>query len=87
MSAGEKRPNTRRLEIVPFSGDTLTRQVYEGLREQIERGEYARGDVLPSRITLARRLGVSEFVVRAAMKRLVADKLVSVRPGRGHIGD
>ena len=85
MSAGEKRPNTRRLEIVPFSGDTLTSQVYEGLREQIERGEYARGDVLPSRITLARRLGVSEFVVRAAMKRLVADKLVSVRPGRGHV--
>lgn len=85
MKASAKRQKAGRLEIDPFSGDTLTRQVYDGLRGQIERGEYARGDVLPSRITLARRLGVSEFVVRAAMKRLVADKLVSVRPGRGHV--
>ena len=55
--------------IDPFSGDTLTQQVYAGLRLRIERGAYAPGEVLPSRATLARRLGVSEFVVRAALKR------------------
>jgi len=70
--------------IDPFSGDTLTQQVYKGLRQQIERGAYAPGEVLPSRAALARRLGVSEFVVRTALKRLVADRFLSVRPGRGH---
>ena len=70
--------------IDPFSGDTLTQQVYAGLRLRIERGAYAPGEVLPSRATLARRLGVSDFVVRAALKRLVADRFLSVRPGRGH---
>ena len=85
MNTNGKSQDARRLNIDPFSGDTLTHQIYEGLREQIERGEYSQGELLPSRMTLAKRLGVSEFVVRAAMKRLVADKLVSARPGRGHI--
>lgn len=80
-----ERKDQRRIDIDPFSGDTLTHQIYDGLRAQIERGEYAYGEMLPSRTMLSGSLGVSEFVVRAALKRLVADKLVSVRPGRGHM--
>ena len=63
---------------------TLTEKVVRELRRRIADGILRPGDRLPSRDALARELGVSEFVVRAALKRLVADRFLSVRPGRGH---
>lgn len=71
--------------IDPFSRDTLTKQVVSGMRRSISEGFYRIGDALPPRDVLARGLRVSECVVRAAMKELMADGLVAGRPRRGFV--
>lgn len=74
---------------VPFRVDkdsslTLTRQVAEGVRDAILSGFYKPGDQLPSRDVLAAELGVSEYVVRAALSELSADRMVIGRPRLGY---
>ena len=64
---------------------TLTGQVAMGLRRRIADGTLCPGDRLPSRDTLAKELGVSEFVVRRALAELVADKLIVGRSRIGHV--
>ena len=71
------------IAINPGSGKTLTRQVEEGVRALVVSGRYAPGDTLPPRGEMAKRLHVSECVVRAALKRLVADGIVVSRPRIG----
>ena len=73
---------------VPFKVDrcsdkTLTAQVVEGLKSAIDRGAYAKGSVLPPRDKMAKTLGVSECVVRAAVKQLNVEGLVTSRPRVG----
>ena len=64
---------------------SLTAQVAQGLREAIRKGVLKVGEPLPPREALAQRLGVSECVVRAALRDLAADRLVVGKPRRGHV--
>jgi len=64
-------------------GNTLTRQVEEGVRALVASGRCAPGSTLPPRGEIAKRLGVSECVVRAALRRLAADGIVVSRPRVG----
>lgn len=64
---------------------SLTAQVAQGLREAIRNGVLKVGSALPSRAALAQGLGVSECVVRAALRDLAADRLVVGKPRRGHV--
>ncbi len=65
--------------------ESLTAQVSQGLRAAIRNGVLKVGEPLPSREELARRLGVSECVVRAALRDLASDRLVAGKPRRGHV--
>lgn len=65
------------------SGKTLTRQVEEGVRALVASGLYPPGSTLPPRDEIAKRLHVSECVVRAALRRLVVDGIVVSRPRIG----
>jgi len=66
-------------------GPNLTEQVTEMLREQIACGHYEEGQSLPSEQSLSLEFGVSRAVIREALSRLKAHKLVVGRQGRGAI--
>lgn len=61
----------------------LSRQVYNGLRDAILRGDLAPGTRLPSSRRLAAYLAVSRTTVLAAYERLVAEQLVVGAVGSG----
>ncbi len=65
------------------SSGTLTQQVENGIRALIASGACAPGSTLPPRDAIAKRLHVSECVVRAALRRLAADGLLVSRPRIG----
>ena len=67
----------------PASPKTLTQQVEDGIRELVASGACAPGSTLPPRDEIAKRLHVSECVVRAALRRLVVDGIVVSRPRIG----
>ena len=77
-----RKPNVHHLVQL---GPSLTEQVTEMLREQITGGQYNEGESLPSEQNLSLEFGVSRAVIREAMSRLKADKLVIGRQGRGAI--
>lgn len=60
-----------------------SRRVYTSLREDIMRGEYPSGSVLPSYMTLAVQFGVAAMTVRKALAQLEHDGLIILRQGRG----
>ncbi|WP_283137492.1 GntR family transcriptional regulator [Rhizohabitans arisaemae] len=62
-------------------GSLLHRRISDALREQIERGELARGSRVPSERTLAEQFGVSRLTVRQALKDLELEGLVQVIGG------
>lgn len=64
---------------------TLVGKVVDELRKRIADGTLRPGDKLPSRDALAKKLGVSEFVVRRAFVELAADRLIAGRPRVGHV--
>lgn len=79
-----------RKKTVPFAvarndARTLLAQVSDGLREAIAGGYYAPGDMLPSSRELARVLGVSEIISRAALRRLADEGFVDARPRIGSV--
>jgi GntR family transcriptional regulator len=61
------------------------RQIADLIRDAIERGDYARGSVLPSEPELARRFEVSRPTVNRAVSILRSEGLVRVERGRGTI--
>ena len=65
------------------SGLSLTDQLADCLRSAIRLGRWKVGDHLPTCRELMAECGVSRNVVQAAVRRLVAERLVVVRP---HIG-
>ena len=73
----------RGLRLDNGSPKTLTGQIEDGIRGLIAGGAYAPGDSLPARDVIAKSLGVSECVVRAALRRLAADGIVVSRPRIG----
>ncbi len=57
-------------------------QLQEILKEEIERGTWRSGDLLPSEAQLERRFGVSRTVVRQALDVLQADGQISRVKGK-----
>ena len=70
-------------EINRHSGVGLVDQVVNGFKAAIASGRFRVGERLPSREDVARILGVSVRVSRAAFARLAAESLVSIRPRIG----
>ena len=62
---------------------SLRHRIAEGLREQLEAGEFMAGTRLPSEPELARRLGVSRSSLRSAITLLEADGLLRWMHGWG----
>lgn len=57
--------------------------IYETLKKEIERGDYAPGARLPSESELSHAYGVQRDTARCALKKLVDEGLIFKRPGRG----
>ena len=70
-------------EINRHSGTGLVDQVVDGFKAAIASGRLRVGERLPSREDVARILGVSVRVSRAAFARLAAESFVSIRPRIG----
>jgi DNA-binding GntR family transcriptional regulator len=73
---------TARRRRTPADGATDAASAREGLRTAILDGEYLPGERLVE-ASLCERLGVSRFIVRAALQDLVAEGLVEVRRNKG----
>lgn len=67
----------------PVVRGLLTEHVARELEAEIRSGEFGVGARLPSERDLARRFGASRNVVREALRRLEAQRFVSVEAGRG----
>lgn len=73
----------RAAEFGPVERTSLTRRVAERLDAAIASGGYRGGDRLPPVAELARRLGVAQPTVRAALQRLEVAGRVAIRHGSG----
>jgi DNA-binding transcriptional MocR family regulator len=71
------------LELDRKSPKPLYRQVYEALKEKIERGVLPAGTVLPPSRRMARINGINRVTVQNAYKKLAGDALISAKVGRG----
>lgn len=67
----------------PAKKRTLSSQVADALRAQIEGGLYAPGDKLPTEQVLVEKFGCSRTVIREAVATLRADGLLASRQGAG----
>lgn len=74
---------TLRPQLDPAAPEPLYRQLFEQLREAIERGRLAPGERLPPTRSLAEQLGVNRATVIAAYDLLEAAGLISRHVGRG----
>jgi GntR family transcriptional regulator len=72
---------TVKLERAP--GTSLHRQLFIVLREQITRGLYIPGSLIPTEEELCNLFGVSRITVRRALTDLEQNGLVEKRQGRG----
>ncbi len=68
----------------PGSEPNLADQVYDRLLREIIDGVYATGTRLPPEEKLAKAVGVSRPILRAALARLRDDGIVSTRQGSGN---
>ena len=80
--------NAEKQERLPFavarsSRATLVEQVVDGLRQCILSGFYKAGDILPTTRDLAKMLGVSRIVTRAAVRELTKAELINPKPSVG----
>lgn len=55
------------------------------LADQIGRGNWLPGELLPSERALAEKSGLSRSMVREALRTLAERRLIEVRPGRGSV--
>lgn len=79
---------TRDLPIRPANPSSpipLYHQVEISLREFIEDGKLAAGDILPPEIELSRAYDVGRHTMRMALARLVDDGLINRKAGRGTV--
>ena len=74
-----------KISIDRESGRSLTDQIVDELRAAVRFGRWKAGDRLPTREELMAMCGVSRNVVKAAVRRLVAEGLVVTRPRLGCI--
>lgn len=73
---------------IPFniyrnSRESLTDQIVNGFKRAVAAGDYRRGEILPPARDIAKSLGVSFTVMRAALARLTAEGVVNPRR---HVG-
>ncbi|MFK7845031.1 MAG: GntR family transcriptional regulator [Rhodothermales bacterium] len=71
--------------IDPKSPIPLYFQVESALRHLIETGQLSAGEVIPPEEDLCRSYKVSRQTMRTALSRMVADDLITRKPGRGTI--
>lgn len=74
------------LPIVAIDRDAATplhRQIYEGYRSAILRGDLRPGQQLPSSRTLATEIGISRFPILDAYAQLLTEGYFESRPGAG----
>ena len=62
---------------------TLYEQVVEQIKEQIAKGVYQKGDMLPSEKELIAMTGVSRITVREALKTLAEVGMIETKKGKG----
>jgi len=65
------------------SDRSITRQLADFLRADIESGRLAPGEPLPSELALMQGYGVARTTARAALAELRAEGLAVTHPGRG----
>lgn len=70
-------------ELTRSARGTLHAQLYDALRDRIQRGEFAPGDRLPTESELVTLYGVSRMTVRRALDELRRDGLVERKPALG----
>ena len=63
--------------------DPMYRRIAEDLRREIETGDLAPGEQLPTELELRERFDASRNTIRDAVKSLITLGLVQVRPGQG----
>jgi GntR family transcriptional repressor for pyruvate dehydrogenase complex len=71
------------MSVIGAIRPTVSSATYQGLREGIAAGRFAPGSRLPSERDLAQRMGVSRPAVREAIRLLVGQGLIEIRPRRG----
>lgn len=69
--------------VSKISKSTLSERLYEDLQSQILSGELNKGEKLPSETALSDMYGVSRLTTRAALQKLAAVGLISIRTGEG----
>lgn len=69
--------------VDPYSDVPRYLQLAAILRGQIERGELAPGDRLPSQVTLVQTYGVARMTAGKALQALVDEGLAVTVPGMG----
>lgn len=72
------------MAVDPYSSEPRYRQLAAILRGQVESGELAPGDRLPSQLTLAQEYGVARMTAGKALQLLVDEGLAVMVPGMGH---
>ena len=74
------------MKLVQENGkQPLWSQLFEILKDRIEKGSYAAGAMLPGEMEIAEEFGVSRITVRQAMEKLRAEDLIERRRGIGTI--
>lgn len=73
------------MEVKPIKKVSTAAKVFETLYEMIVRGQFQRGQKLPSQEELAKQFGVSRNTLREAMNKLYAMGLLSSHQGIGTI--
>lgn len=69
----------------PTSSAPLYRQVFHILREEIRKGRFGPGDILPGEQELSRLFGLSRITVKRALNELAGQGLVARQRGRGTV--
>lgn len=69
--------------VSKISKSTLSERLYEELQSQILSDELKKGEKLPSETALSDMYGVSRLTTRAALQKLAAVGLISIRTGEG----
>lgn len=69
--------------FAPVLRESLSDRLGRRIRKMIQRGDYRRGDRLPTIMEMARRFGVGHPTIREALKTLEAMGIVEIRHGSG----
>lgn len=71
--------------LARYTGKTLVDQMAEDLKRQIDRGEIAPDNYLPTEAELGDLYRVSRVTVRRALQKLVSDQVLVAVPRKGHL--